>query len=147
MVERVDQTLAILQAAQVKTVKQDSEGVDAAKAQEQQPGIVLRRLTDEVDISEEGYASMAQQGGGGPASGESAQATADESVNAVLVKAQGSETSAVTTAQEAQSSSSANLSSLTEQQLQDMVSAGTITRTQADSELARRQGAQVAAEE
>lgn len=145
MIERVDQAAVLQQAAQTSAVKLEQAVSEAAQKVDTATEITLRYPTDRVEISEQGYARLAQQSSGATdtataSAGGKTEDPALASAKRAIEQPETSDETAETAAAESATDSSTNLTSLTEQQLEDLVKEGTITRAQADSELARRQG-------
>lgn len=163
MVELVGNTAALQRMGQTVSVKSE-QAANSTQTAHSDTGIVLRYPTDQVEISEAGLAQAAQQNAGaamrgetskpagaaaGPASTgaqttemtqstESAESKELESAKRTLAQLETADDTEKTVAKEASAQSTSNLASLTEQQIETLVKEGSITRAQADNELASR---------
>lgn len=126
-----------MQTAQAQQMTQAAETVQTAQAQQTAQAETAQQETQmqaaKLDASGQKAAlGMAQE----------AQ-TEEETDAAVLAEATDTETASdEATIASAESSSTTNLTSLSEQQIKDLVSDGTISQTEANTELARRAAAQ-----
>lgn len=167
MVELVGNTVALQRMGQTVSVKSEQAAANSTQTAHSDTGIVLRYPTDQVEISEAGLAQAAQQNAGaamrgerskpagaaaGPAStgAQSAQAAQTtemthsaeskelESAKRTLAQLETADETEKTVTKEAGTQSTSNLASLTEQQIETLVKEGSITRAEADNELASR---------
>lgn len=127
MISPIDANTARTEPVAAQTVQstprtEETLPADTAEKPAQPPaGITMQHHTDRVEISAQAQAQVQPQA--------QAQSTQTTDVSELVTETANSQT---------------NLTSLSEQQLSDLVSKGTITQQQADAELARRSGAQQA---
>lgn len=140
-----------MQTAQAQQMTQAAETVQTAQAQQTaQAAEAVSAQTQQTAQAETAQQETQMQAAKLDASGQKAalgmaqEAQTEEETDAtVLAEATDSETASdEAVIASAESSSTTNLTSLSEQQIKDLVSDGTISQTEANTELARRAAAQ-----